>query len=59
MIEIIGGFPFMLSPVEAFLGFFSRIKSNSLTFGLLPCFRNSGNVEVWPDSTRDRQIVSV
>jgi hypothetical protein len=24
--EIIGDFPFMLSPVEAFLGFFSRIS---------------------------------
>ena len=26
-IEIIGDFPFMLSLVEAFIGFFSRIKS--------------------------------
>jgi hypothetical protein len=25
-VEIIGGFPFMLSRVEAFLGFFSRIR---------------------------------
>ena len=29
--EIIGDFPFMLSPVEAFLGFFSRIKKQDLT----------------------------
>ena len=26
VVEIIGEFPFMLSQVEAFLGFFSRIK---------------------------------
>jgi hypothetical protein len=25
-LEILGDFPFMLSPVEAFLGFFSRIN---------------------------------
>ena len=31
MVEIIGDFPFMLSPVEAFLGFFSRIELTSLT----------------------------
>ena len=28
--EIIGVFPFMLSLVEAFIGFFSRIKVSSL-----------------------------
>ena len=26
---------------------------------LIPRFRNSGNVEVWPDRIRERQIVSV
>jgi hypothetical protein len=28
VVEIIGDFPFMLSPVEAFLRFFSRITSD-------------------------------
>ena len=36
MVEIISDFPFMLSLVEAFLGFFSRIITQDLT--LLPSF---------------------
>jgi len=37
-VEIIGFFPFMLSLVEAFIGFFSRIKIctiRDLNFGIL------------------------